>query len=260
MTTCQAKRRSASSPARRRPLGHDADLAGQQSGRVPVLGQEAPGQPFEVVARRDRIGHARQGQQAQVGLGSEDLLHARLDPWRDHDLSEDACDLPGGIGIERPVAGDDAAEGAERITGQRLGVGLGQRRPYRHAARVGVLDDRDGGFRQLGHQGQRGIRVVEIVERQLLALHLARGGEARGASAGGVEGAALMRVLAVAQELAPAAGHHEALGELLAGLAGEPAGDCGVVGGRAGEGLGRQPAAEAALGAAAGLELVRSSA
>ena len=46
----------------------------------------------------------------------------------------------------------------------------------------------------------------------------------------------------------------DALGEVVAGLAGEPAGDGGVIGGGAGEGLGGEPAAERDLGAAGGLD------
>ena len=45
--------------------------------------------------------------------------------------------------VELAVQRDDAAEGRDRIAGERLLVGLDQRRADRDAAGVGVLDDRD---------------------------------------------------------------------------------------------------------------------
>ena len=73
----------------------------------------------------------------------------------DHDLGEDRGDLAPRPAVERPVAGDDAAEGAERVAGQRLAVGLGEVGADGDAAGVGVLDDHDRGLGELGHQRQR---------------------------------------------------------------------------------------------------------
>ncbi len=83
------------------------------------------------------------------------------------------------------------------------------------AARVGVLDDDDGGFGELGDALEGGVGVVEVVVGQFLALHLPGGGDP-GPRAGGVEGGVLVRVLAVAQRLAQRAGDGEARREIPA--------------------------------------------
>ena len=77
------------------------------------------------------------------------------------------------------VDGDDAAEGAHRIAGERLAPGLAQRRADGDAAGIGVLDDGDRRRRELGDQLVGGIGVVEVVVAELLALDLLGGGDAR---------------------------------------------------------------------------------
>ncbi len=101
------------------------------------------------------------------------------------------------------------------------------------------------GLLELGHQLEGGVRVVQVVVAQLLALELGRGRDAGpGVGAADVEGGRLMGVLAVAERLAQAAGDGDAGREGLVVLAGEPLADRGVVGCRAGIGRSRQPAAE----------------
>ena len=96
------------------------------------------------------------------------------------------------------------AESGGAVAIERLPVGFGKRLAPRHAARVGVFDDRAGrAVRRVefADQLESGIGVVDVVVGQLLALMLARGGDAGPGRAIGVEGRLLVRVLAVAQRL-----------------------------------------------------------
>ena len=86
------------------------------------------------MAGADRVGHGVQRQEAQIRLGGEGGSRVRVGIGGDHDLGEDPGDLTRGLAVERPVAGDDAAEGAERVTGQRLAVGVGHVIADGHAA------------------------------------------------------------------------------------------------------------------------------
>ena len=176
LATLKANFRSASSCAVGCALGHDLQLQVLDHGVVARLHQEAAGQRPERQARRARIGQAAGGQQAQVLLRGEDRLG--LVASRPGAITT-SVKMPvisrGRRRIDRAVERDDAAEGADGIAAQRLGVGLGQRRAERHAARVGMLDDGDG-RRGLGielrHQLEGRVGVVEVVVGQLLALVL----------------------------------------------------------------------------------------
>src|SRR5690606_32192660 len=122
----------------------------------------------------------------------------------DDDLDELALDdALRGLGVERAVEGNDAAEGTGRIAGISALVGFGDVVRQRDPAGIGVLDD-DASWLGKGLDAlQRGIGVGDVVEGQRLTLQLPSGSDAglrRLALA--VEGGALVRVLAVAQVLA----------------------------------------------------------
>ena len=82
-----------------------------------------------------------------------------------------------------------------------------------------MLDHDAGRLVDVGHQPPGGVEVEDVVERQLLALHLARGRHrVDGRPEVAVEGRALVRVLAVAQVLDLLVGEREAIREhVLAG-------------------------------------------
>ena len=79
-------------------------------------------------------------------------------------------------------------------------IGVDQVCPFGDAAGIGVLDD-DAGSRALGIElggafvGRVG--VVDVVVGELLALHLARGGDAGTLIGRAVERGLLVRVLAI---------------------------------------------------------------
>ena len=104
---------------------------------------------------------------------------------------------------------------------------------------------------KLRHQLEGGVGVVQIVVAELLALELARGGDAGTRIAGGIERGLLVRVLAVAQRLRPGARQGDAARKIIAGLLCEPCTDGGVVGGGAGIGVRRQAAAQRRRGGTA---------
>ena len=115
-------------------------------------------------------------QQAQVLLRRDDRLRLVAGVRRDDDLGEGLDDLLRGLGVEQAVQRDDAAEGRDRVAGQRLRVGVEKRGAFGDAARIGVLDDGDGGGArriELADQFEGGVGVVDVVVGQLLALQLA---------------------------------------------------------------------------------------
>ena len=157
------------------------------------------------------------------------------------DLGEDLRDGARGIGVERAVHGNDAAERGHRIAGQRPAIGVGEIFALRDAAWIGVLDD-DAGCRtfcvELGDAFISGIGIVDVVVGELLALQLPRGGDA-GAHVGyAIERRPLMRVLAVTQPLDKTPADRTVDGGGLGKLMREPARDRRIVDGGARVSLG----------------------
>ncbi len=110
-----------------------------------------------------------------------------------------------------------------------------------------MLDDGDGGRAgrvELGHQLEGGVRVVDIVVGEFLALHLPGGGDARAVGAVEIEGRALVRILAIAQRGGERAGEGAARRGDILHDAREPGGNGRVIGRRHAIGLARETAAE----------------
>src|SRR5690606_9192326 len=106
-----------------------------------------------------------------------------------------------------------------RIARVRERVSLGDRRGGRDAARIRVLDDRDGGCVVVVGGAQGGIRIDVVVVRHLLAAVLGGLGDAVPAWTA-VERSALVGVLAIAQHVGalPArAGPRREAGALVVG-------------------------------------------
>src|SRR5205085_63628 len=106
--------------------------------------------------------------------------------------------------IKRSVECDNASEGRERIACQCLAIGLNEALGFGDPARVGVLDDhtsRGADWIKFGDALVGGIGVVEIIERQVLALNLAGGGNTKPPLGGAIERGRLMRVLAITERL-----------------------------------------------------------
>ena len=82
--------------------------------------------------------------------------------------------------VERAVDRDDAAEGADRIAGERLAIGLGQLAPTATPQGLACLMMAQAAVRavEFGDAFEGGVGVVDIVVGELLALHLACGGDA----------------------------------------------------------------------------------
>src|SRR5690606_17936290 len=187
---------------------------------------------------------------------SDDVLGFLGGGRGDDHLGEDFDDFGGRFGVDLAVEGDNAAKGRDRIGAQGLLIGLDQGRADGHAAGIGVLDDGNGGGLgrvELGNELEGGVGVIDIVVGERLALGLGGGGHARTVLAGLVEGGPLMRVFAIAHHFAQRAGK-AAIGDVLEiDLAGEPARDGAVIGGRAGIGLGGELLAQF-IGNATGLD------
>src|SRR5260370_898569 len=92
---------------------------------------------------------------------------------RNDDFGQDFSDDGRGFGIERAIDGDDAAVRRLGVAGERLAIGGDEIGAFGDAARVGMLDDDASGganWIELGDAFIGGVRVVDVVVRQLLAL------------------------------------------------------------------------------------------
>ena len=220
--------------------------------------QHAAGHRLEDDPFGARIGQAAGEQEPQILLVADDADRFFAGVGRDDDLGENLDDGARRLRIERPVQRDDPAERRDRVTGERLLVGVEQRAAFGDAARIRVLHDNNG-HRALGVElgdalvGRVG--VVDVVVGKLLALQLARSGHAEAPVHSRVERRFLVRVLAVSQFFHELAAEGAPGGRALAGLDCEPVRDRRVVGGGARIGLGGEAAAERERGAAACLDL-----
>ena len=127
----------------RRALGDDLELHLVDHGVVARLHQQAAGDRFhrEARARADRAAPPASSSR-RFFFAPTMAIASSLGVGRDDDLGEDLGDRARGLGVERAVERDDAAEGRDRIAGERLAIGVEQVRALGHAARIGVLDDR----------------------------------------------------------------------------------------------------------------------
>ena len=119
----------------RRSLGHRLKLHVVDHRVVARLHQEPAGDGLCRQPDGARIGQAAGDQEPQIFLRADDgdgFLGRRR---RDDDFGENLGDGARGFRIERPVECDDAAEGGDRIAGQRLAVGVDQAVAFGDAAR-----------------------------------------------------------------------------------------------------------------------------
>ena len=112
---------------------------------VARLHQEAAGHGAEGKPGAVGSGQAAGDQQAQVLLRRENAPRVGVGIGRDDDFGEELGDFFRRGAVERAVEREHAAEGADRIAGERLPVGIGEGGAERDAAGIGVLDDRAGG-------------------------------------------------------------------------------------------------------------------
>ena len=156
-----------------------------------------------------------------------------------------SCSRSASARVDRPVERDHAAEGRQRVAGERLLVGLERVVADRHPAGVVVLDDHAGRRLELVEQAARRVEVEHVVEGERLAVQLRRPARARGERSPDldVERRPLVRVLAVGEVEHLLVGDHQVLREVLVAQP-EPAADRGVVA----RGLARTPRWRASAG------------
>ena len=123
------------------------------------------------------------------------------DLGRDDQMGHDLDDLLGGRAVQRPVNGHDASEGRGRVAFVRAHIGLRDVVSDRQAAWVHVLDDRCSGPVEVTDQLECGGSVLDVVEAELVALHLVGAAKATRVRTESVERSTLMLVLAVLQRL-----------------------------------------------------------
>jgi len=175
---------------------------------------------------------------SDVRFAGEDLEGRGFVARGDQHFDEQLAETLGGGDVDRPVDGDDRAEGAHGVAGERLVVGGGEVLGQGAAAWVVVLDDRDAGQGELVAKGARGVQVVEVVEPELAAVELLDLAEQVLSQPDlGVVGGALVWVLPVLEVHDLLVPSQHVAGEVALGLA-EPVGDREVVARRALEGFG----------------------
>ena len=157
---------------------HRQAVAGRRD-PVALLDQQAPGKFMRCPALGRRVGQRAGHQEPQRLLAGEYRARRVVGFGSDDDLDKNLCDRLGGRGVERTVQRHDAAKRADRIADERLVPGLAQAGAGGGAARIGVLDDRDGRVGELGDQLIGGVGIGIVVVGQLLALDLAGGRDAR---------------------------------------------------------------------------------
>ena len=209
--------------------------------------QHAAGDGLGGQPRRARIGQAAGEQQPQILLGADDGDGLCAGVRRDDDFGEDFGDGARRFGVERAVERDDAAERRGLVAGEGLAIGLDQTFALGDAARIGVLDDGAGRAArriELGDAFVSGVGVVDVVVGELLALRLARGGDAEAHHRRAIERRRLVRVLAVAQRLDQPAAEGAIIRCGVIERLREPVADRRIVGRSAGKGLGGELAAQ----------------
>src|SRR5690554_4103376 len=184
-------------------LGNHFHVFHSDHAQVTVLDQQAAGYALVVHGLGALAVEFAAGQKAYVLLGSNNLdrfrRHARGD---DHFHKLAIHDGLGGSGIQFPVKGDDAAKGGRGVGGKGQVVGLQDVGTDGHTTGVGMLDDDTGRVRERFDAFQRSIGVGHVVVAQFLALQLPGCGYAGFLRVVlGVEGGALVRVLAVTHVL-----------------------------------------------------------
>ena len=153
---CRARRRG----RRRRPCGSSP------SGRRPRAGPSPP-----------RAGSTHE---AQVRLGRQDReRRRRRTPGATTTSRKIETSALGDRRVDRPGERDHAAEGRHRVAGQRRLPRLEERRPFRGAARVRVLDDDAGRPAQRAAERRGRRRVEDVVVRERLALERRLAGRER---------------------------------------------------------------------------------
>ena len=233
-------------------LGDNLAAGTQHGAIVPALHQHAARNRLQHQAGPARIGQFGE-QQAQILFACKDLQRVLIRARGDHHFGEDASDGFRRRAVERLVDRNDAAKGRDRIAPERLFISISQSRPGGDAARIGVLDDGAGraGIPPFGDEVERTIGIVQVVVTQLLALHLARRGNAITAALRQVERGLLARVFAITQRLLAGErdGQHGREHFALIGK-GEPTGDGGIIGSGVGKGCGGEAAAQSQWGGA----------
>ena len=201
----------------RRAFGHHLEFVIER--QVGILHQQAAGDPLEIETLAGLSGPLAAFQQAHVLLGRHDFHRCRSHLGRNDHFDELALD----DGLRRcriqfAIEGDDAAKSRFRIGLVGAVIGVQQVLAIGNAARIGVLDDDAGRFGvELLDAFQGRIGIGDVVVGQFLALQLARRGDGGlGFRRRDIEGAVLVRILAIAAVLRLGELQVEALRESLA--------------------------------------------
>ena len=119
-----------------------------------------------------RVRHVACQKKPKVLFFAEYLKSLIVGCGGNHDFGEDSGDPARRFGVDRPVGGDNAAEGADRVGGKRGVPGIVKHGRAGDAARVCMLDDGNGRFGELGRKLECGIGIIDIVVGERLSLNL----------------------------------------------------------------------------------------
>ena len=207
----------------------DARLTQRTASLISRLHQEAAGDGprIEVQLSRPWTGL----QDTQLRAGGHRLKCRLVERGGDDHFEERSNQRLGNGRVDRPVEGDDPAEGRSPIAVERAIEGLSRTLSEGHAAGVRVLDDGHRNIRKVRHERPGGLSVEQVVVGELEPLPLLRAGDTA-AGGGPVEGGRLMGILAVAEVAHLVAAEGEVLGQgRRRGWPAKVLTDGGVVGG-----------------------------
>ena len=199
-----------------------------------------------------------EGHQPDVLLGGEMVEGLLRERGREDDFEEDGLHCLGGRQVDLAVGGHDSAEDGDAVGLVSAGPSFQGVRAESHTAGVLVLHGHHRRAIELTQNLQRGVCILYIIVRKLLAVQLFGPGHRESLFLAGIEGRFLMRVLAVAQRLPLGEGKRQILRKFLTSLLCQVGRDVGVVGGRVAEDLGGQTAAGLQRGVAVGTQLFQN--
>ena len=126
-------------------LGHAFKRSGIEHFIIARLHEIAAGNGFDDCAGTLRGRHFAREQNAQIFLRRQNRARLIIAIGRDDHFGKQIGNRFRGLAIQRPVAGDDAAERADGIASECPLIGCQQIGAERHAAGIGMFDNGDGG-------------------------------------------------------------------------------------------------------------------
>ena len=124
-------------------LRDDFHVGTRHEAPVLILHEKPARDGFHEDASGMRVSQTNGQKKAQVFLFAENLFRFIVRARRDHDFGKDLGDFCSRFAGQRTVQRDNTAKGRGAVAVIRLFIGFERGSAERHAARIGMFDDRD---------------------------------------------------------------------------------------------------------------------